>query len=354
MARTTERAVRRAARRAVVALLAVLLVAGPAVGPAAAAEGSRREFTVRDERITESSGLTASQRHPGVYWTHNDSDDGPYVYGVDAATGRTVATLTLRGVKPRDVEAIALGPEGRLYLADIGDNLHGKWPEVWLYAFEEPARLADQTVQVTKYRVRYADGPRDAEALLVHPVTGRVYIASKDQREGHLYEGPESLSSTAVNVFRPVGDVPWVTDGAFSPDGRRVVLRGYFWAKLYDWTGGGLGAEKSVSVPFQRQGESVTFTADGSALMFGSEGKGSEVWRVPVPGAEKSADPSATPGAQPTGSPTGTAAPSATASGSPVATVAQPGEGPNHLGALLLAAAAVGALVWWRKGRAKG
>ncbi|MGW7328033.1 kinase, partial [Streptomyces sp. NPDC054840] len=45
----------------------------------------------------ESSGLAASRAHPGVYWTHNDSDDGPYVYAVDAATGRTVATVRAVG-----------------------------------------------------------------------------------------------------------------------------------------------------------------------------------------------------------------------------------------------------------------
>ncbi|GAA3036841.1 hypothetical protein GCM10020229_55310 [Kitasatospora albolonga] len=333
----------RAVGRPVAAVVAALVVVlGPVAGPAAA-EGSRREFTLRDERITESSGLTASQRHPGVYWTHNDSDDGPYVYGVEAATGRTVATLTLRGTKPRDVEAVALGPDHQLYLADIGDNFHGKWPEVWLYRFTEPEQLRDQTVQVTKYRVRYEDGPRDAEALLVHPVTGRVYIASKDQSGGHLYEGPESLASTGVNVFRPVGDVPWVTDGAFSPDGRRVVLRGYFWAKLYDWKDGALGAEKSVSVPFQRQGESVTFTADGAALLFGSEGKDSEVWRVPVPDAAPKPQPTPSPGTGPAGTPAPAPAPTATE---------QP-TGPNHLGALLLAVAAGVALLLWRKGRTK-
>ncbi|MFI5532109.1 WD40 repeat domain-containing protein [Kitasatospora sp. NPDC051853] len=334
----------RSVGRPVAVVLAALVVAAPAVGPAAAAEASRREFTLRDERITESSGLTASQRHPGVYWTHNDSDDGPYVYGVEAATGRTVATLTLRGIKPRDVEAIALGPDHQLYLADIGDNFHGKWPEVWLYRFAEPEQLRDQAVAVTKYRVRYEDGPRDAEALLVHLVTGRVYIASKDQKDGRLYQGPESLASTGVNVFRPVGEVPWVTDGAFSPDGRRVVLRGYFWAKLYDWKDGALGAERSVSVPFQRQGESVTFAADGSALMFGSEGKESEVWRVPLGDAA----PQPTPSAGPSRSAGGAGAPAAAP-----APAGQQEDGPNHLGALLLAVAAGVALLLWRKGRAK-
>ncbi|WP_405021034.1 hypothetical protein OHV05_33270 [Kitasatospora sp. NBC_00070] len=318
---------------------ALLLVLGPAAAPAAADGSPRREFTIQDARITESSGLAASRRHPGVYWTHNDSDDGPYVFAVDSQ-GRTLATVTLRGVTLRDAEAIALGPDNQLYLADIGDNFNGKWPEVWLYRFAEPAQLTDQTVQATRYRVRYADGPRDAEALLVHPVTGRVYIASKsDKDQGHLYQGPEALSATAVNTFKSIADVPWVTDGGFSPDGSKVVLRGYFWAKLYDWKDGTITAPESVNVPFQRQGESVTFSADGDSLLFGSEGKQSDVWRLPLKAA--TATPTPAPAADPA------------ASGAPAA-APEPKNEPNHAGALLLVIAAVGALFYWRKGRSSG
>ncbi|MFC5661570.1 hypothetical protein ACFP3U_01090 [Kitasatospora misakiensis] len=248
---------------------------------AAAADPAGQAFTIGDPRITESSGLAASSRHPGVVWTHNDSDDGPYVYAVDPQ-GRTVATVTLRGIEPRDVEAISLGPDGRLYLGDIGDNLGGKWPEVWIYAFAEPAELRDQTVEVTRYKVRYEDGPRDAEALMVDPATGRVYIASKKQGGAGLYQGPEKLSPTGVNTFRRIADVPWTTDGSFSPDGTRLVLRGYFAATLYRWKDGAPSELGPLSTPFQRQGESVTFTADGRALLYGSEGKDSPVWRAPL------------------------------------------------------------------------
>lgn len=249
------------------------------------AAGPHQEFTISDPRITESSGLAASAAHPGVFWTHNDSDDGPYVYAVDA-TGHTVATVTLRGVKPRDAEAISLGPDGQLYLADIGDNLDGTWPEVWIYRFAEPKDLRDQTVDAVRYRVRYEDGSRNAEALMVHPVTGRLYIASKRESGGNLYQGPQTLSTTAVNTFRKVSAVPWVTDGAFSPDGTRLLLRGYFWATMYRWQDGGAPQELGdVSLPFQRQGESATFAADGRSVLFGSEGKDSPVWRVQLSGS---------------------------------------------------------------------
>ncbi|MCM2576847.1 hypothetical protein [Streptomyces meridianus] len=263
-----------------VALLCAVL---PAAGTAAAADGP--SFTIEDRRITESSGLAASRAHPGIYWTHNDSDDGPYVYAVDGRSGRTVATVTLRGVDPRDVEAISVGPGGQVYVGDIGDNLGGTWPEVWIYRFREPAELKDTTVTPVRHTVRYDGGPRDAESLMVHPRTGRVYIVSKHQDGGGLYEGPAELVPNGGNTFLRKADVGlWATDAAFSPDGSRLVVRGYFEARMYRWRDGRITKLGEPALPMQRQGESVTFTSDGRALMYGTEGAGSVVTRVSLSG----------------------------------------------------------------------
>ncbi|HEY5836233.1 hypothetical protein [Streptomyces sp.] len=297
---------------AAAACAALALACGPAA-PAVADSGAATAFTISDPRIAESSGLTASHRHPGVYWTHNDSGDGPYVYAVDSATGRTVARVTMRGVHPRDVEAISTGPDGDLYVGDIGDNLDGSWPEVWIYRFPEPRQLHDQTVDVTRYAVHYDAGPRNAESLMVQPRTGRVYIASKNENGGHLYAGPAGLSAKSVNVFRSIADVPWVTDGAFSPDGSRLVLRGYFWASDYRWVNGRPQKIGSLDVPMQQQGESVTFTADGRAVMYGSEGAGSRVRPERLSGADLPVGVAPKPGAPGSGSTGGTGGPAESA-----------------------------------------
>ncbi|MFE2013265.1 WD40 repeat domain-containing protein [Streptomyces sp. NPDC059491] len=307
---------------------AAALVLLPAGHARAEGQDPDRDFTIQDARIKESSGLAASRAHPGIYWTHNDQD-APLIYGIDSRTGETVATLTMKGVgTPRDMEAIAVGPDGDLYVGDIGDNLDGSWDHVWIYRFPEPKTLKDQTVEARQYVVKYADGPRNAEALMVHPRTGRVYIASKNEDGGGLYAGPERLSSSGTNVFRRVDEVPWVTDGAFSPDGGRLVLRGYFSAREYTWKDGRLGDDgTSVGAPFQGQAESVTYTPDGSAFMFGSEGRNSRVVRVDRPEADR---PSDTPTKAPGGSPQSPSAPAAQ------------GEGGNAtLGFLVLAGATV-------------
>lgn len=270
------------------ALSTILLAALSAatVTPAIADDGDDG-FTMKDPGITESSGLAASRQHPGVYWTHNDSDDGAYLYAVDSKTGETVATLTLAGVgTPRDMEAISIGPDNHLYVGDIGDNEGVTWPYVWIYELPEPKELKDRTIRATQYVVKYEDGARDAEALMVHPKTGRVYIADKNEIGGSLYEGPAELSASGTNVFKRVASVPdlEVTDGAFSPDGKQLALRAYFGGILYDWNDGKIKKVERLEVPLQRQGESLTFTTDGSKIMYGSEGQDSSVVARDVPG----------------------------------------------------------------------
>jgi hypothetical protein len=276
-------------RRRSLALLAGLLLTGAlASAPAAsAADGKGDEgFTIKDPRITESSGLAASHLHPGIYWTHNDSGDGPYIYAVDSATGKTVATVTLSGVgSPRDVEAISIGPDNQIYVGDIGDNFDGRWPYEWIYRLPEPKKLVDQTVRATQYIVKYSNGPRNAESLIVHPKTGRVYIIDKKEDGGHLYEGPATLSASGANIFKPVATVDlWATDAAFSPDGRQLVVRGYLGGIYYDWNGGRIKREGRLDVPLQKQGESVSYSTDGTKLMYGSEGADSPVQAEDVPG----------------------------------------------------------------------
>ncbi|MFI2203767.1 WD40 repeat domain-containing protein [Streptomyces sp. NPDC020192] len=278
------------------AVLAGVLLMGALTVPASAADGTGDQgFTLKDPRIAESSGLAASRRHPGIYWTHNDSGDGPYIFAVDSRTGKTVARVTLRGIgAPRDDEAISIGPDNQIYLGDIGDNFGGKWPYVWIYRLPEPKVLKDETVTATQYVVKYENGPRDAESLVVHPKTGRVYIIDKKEDGGHLYEGPATLSTSGANIFKPIATVDlWATDAAFSPDGRQLAVRGYLGGISYDWNGGRIKREGQLDVPLQRQGEGVTYSADGTKLLYSSEGVDSEVVAKDAPGQPSAKSPSA-------------------------------------------------------------
>jgi len=270
-------------RSRLAALLAAALL-GLAV-PASAQEvpGAELAMRLRDPRIVESSGMALSRRHPGVLWTHNDSGDRARLFAV-GADGRTRATLTLAGVEARDWEALATGRDDRgrsaLFVGDIGDN-NGVWPEVAVYRVAEPAVLRDATVAAVRYRLRYPDGSRDAEALLVDPRGNRLYVATKSVNGGGLYQAPARLRTDQVNLLQRVARVPpIVTDGAFASDGRSFVLRDYQGAFVYTAPGRRVG---SFELPLQYQGESIAVSADGRSVLAGSEGADSAVWRVPLP-----------------------------------------------------------------------
>jgi hypothetical protein len=152
---------------------------------------------------------------------------------------------------------------------------------VAVYRVGEPARLRDATVPSVRYRLRYADGPHDAETLLVDPRGNRLYVATKGLTGGGLYRAPARLAADRVNVLQRVARVPpVVTDGAFAPGGRGFVLRDYQGAFAYTAPGRRVGA---FELPLQVQGESITVSADGRSVLAGSEGPESEIWRVPLP-----------------------------------------------------------------------
>ncbi|MGI5154295.1 hypothetical protein [Microbispora sp. CA-102843] len=287
MGSTTGRTRTRRIPRAVLALLAV---AG-AVLPATAARADDRErllFRIRDERVSESSGLAVSPTHKGIVYTHNDSGHGPQIYAI-GPDGRTRATFTIGNAEARDWEGIAASTDpvtgrGVLWIADIGDNMDGAWPDVSVYKVAEPRTMEDATLRAVRYRFRYADGPRNAEGVMVDPRTGRLYIVSKEF-SGGVYAAPAKLRTDKVNVLRRVGPAPLMaTDAAYAPDGSSFVIRTYFSASVYRAPGELIA---HVTMPPLYQAESITYTRDGTALLTGSEGKDSPVYRVPLPVAAR-------------------------------------------------------------------
>ena len=296
-------------RLAAVLAAALLCLALPA--SAQEVPGAEVVMRLQDPRIVESSGLALSRRHPGVVWTHNDSGDQARLFAV-GSDGRTRAVLTRAGVAARDWEAVAAGRDDRgrpaLFAGDIGDN-NGVWPEVAVYRVTEPAALRDATVPAVRYRLRYADGPHNAEALLIDPRGNRLYVATKAEAGGGLYRAPARLDPAGINLLHRVAGVPpVVTDGGFLPSGRGFVLRDYQQAHVYVAPGRRIG---SFDLPLQFPGESLAVTVDARSVLVGSEGPDSEVWRVPLPAAIRSQVTPTTRAPAGAASPATTAAPAA-------------------------------------------
>jgi len=259
----------------VVALAATAALCLSAAAPATADDGG---FRIADQRITESSGLALSRAHPHTVWTVNDSGDTARVFAVDTRTGRTVGVHRF-DAPVWDVEALALGTDGRLLVGDLGDNT-GSRELARIFWFDEPA-LGETSGGWASWEVAYPDGPHDAEALAVHPRTGRVYVVTKG-RHGGVYALPERPSRQGVNRLERVAPAPaMVTDAVFLPDGSGLVLRTYTHAVLVDAES--LLQVASDRLPLQPQGETVALAPGGHALLIGSEGSASLVQQVPVP-----------------------------------------------------------------------
>lgn len=91
--------------------------------------------------IGESSGLAASKRYPGVFWTVNDSGDSARIFAVHA-DGSSVEGpgakdgIRIEGATNVDWEALALAGE-RLYIADVGNNRNER-RDLKVYVVPEP------------------------------------------------------------------------------------------------------------------------------------------------------------------------------------------------------------------------
>lgn len=256
-----------------VACVACVLLAPAAYAAAGRPVPSSTLFTIVDEEVLESSGLVDTDK---VVFTTNDSGDDAVVYGLDPSSGRTVSTTKYaEGVE--DVEALAPGREGAVWAGDIGDNRERR-DDVAAYRLEP----VDGNHPGTRFTLTYPDGPHDAETLLVHPVTGRVFVVSKSVFAGTVYAAPVDLvgggEPNRMTAFARVSGL--VTDGSFFPDGRHVVLRTYSTASVYTFPGFGLVG--TVDLPPQPQGEGVAVSPKGRVLV-SSEGVHARVLQITLP-----------------------------------------------------------------------
>lgn len=261
-----------------------------------------------DPAVNESSGIVASRTNPGLYWTHNDSGDGPNLYALDEHGARR-GTWRVRGASARDWEDIAAGPGPQtgvsyLYIGDIGDN-EGRRGEVIVYRVKEPTiKPADASATKLKplvtedaevIRLRYPDGAHDAESLLVHPVSGDLYIVSKIPFSNPgVYKARAPLNLNGRTTLERIAELNLpslfgglVTGGDISPDGLRVALCDY--VDGYELVLGDGRAQfdqiwkqplKPLDLGKRKQGESIAYRLDGRALLATSEGAHSPLIEV--------------------------------------------------------------------------
>jgi hypothetical protein len=269
-------------------------------------------FQLADPTVDEASGIAASLANTGIYWTFNDSEGGAVLYAFDAS-GASHGRWTLADVRNLDWEGIAVGPgpsRGRsyIYVGDIGDNQR-KRGEILVYRVEEP-KISDPSAcakgcripRVTTLGLRYPDSPHNAEALLLHPGTGDLYVITKAgagdvETSVYVIRANELGAKPSVLTLVATLEVPdpfyrafagGITGGDISPDGRRVVLCDYFRiyeaeapaGNRFDRVWRGRFVTRTVSMGLQVEG--AAYRADGKAILAISEGKPCRVMELPI------------------------------------------------------------------------
>ncbi len=247
-------------------------------------------FALTDEDITESSGLLDAGR---LMYTFNDSGGDAVLYSVDKRSGHTVAVSTYSSGDVEDVEAIAPAADGGVWVGDIGDNDEER-ESVEVYrtqplvsatrrsdALDGRGPVVEEEVPSERFSLTYPDSAHNAETLLVHPRSGRLYVVTKELGGAVVFAAPRSLDADAENELTEVGAVPgYVVDGAFFPDGRHLMLRGYGAASVYTFPD--LGEVGTMRLPAQQLGEGLAIS-DEDEIYLSSEGVFSEVLRILLP-----------------------------------------------------------------------
>ncbi|MHC4477483.1 MAG: hypothetical protein ACYTEL_17685 [Planctomycetota bacterium] len=270
------------------------------VGSCLTAKGQCPQFepglqvgAVAHSSLGEISGIAASRGNTDVLWVHNDSGGSPRLFAMNRQ-GTHLGIYNLSGATNYDWEdiAIAPGPVGGvdyLYVGDIGDNI-GSRVYVRVYRVAEPVVDSQQSpvettlTSVDTIKLEYPDGPRNAEALMVDPVTKDIFIVSKTDSFSRVYRAPYPQSTTTTTTMEYKCELPWnyVSGGDISLDGDMIIVktgepsnnRASIWLRpagtnLWDAFS---GTECVVQLLSELNGEAICFDGDGLGYYTTSEG----------------------------------------------------------------------------------
>ena len=184
-----------------------------------------------------------------------------------------------------------------LYIGDIGDN-SARRKSVRVYRVAEPnvvrpidrqsspqadANQSPVVAAISDFatiEMIYPDGPRDAETLMIDPLTKDLYIISKEGRS-KVYRAAYPQFAAGKTTLEYVAKLPWgvATAGDISPDGQLIIVRSYFSASVWLRPRNGPmwrafdNSECEVPLITESQGEAICFDAKGAGYYTTSENR---------------------------------------------------------------------------------
>jgi len=178
-----------------------------------------------------------------------------------------------------------------IYLGDIGDNFSTRQqirvfriPEPAVYTYQSNAPPVIAAVGAQEIILTYPDEAHNAEALLIDPWTGDLYIATKGLNTAGIYQATraqlESGEPVKLTFVRTVA-FKSVSAGDISPDGSLIALRrsnrAEVWVRKPGDTISNALAGASINIPVIGQptepnGEGLGFDPAGRGYYTVSEG----------------------------------------------------------------------------------
>ncbi|MGZ3755247.1 MAG: hypothetical protein ACXVAY_13730 [Mucilaginibacter sp.] len=266
---------------------------------------------LQNKEMNEISGIAASGVFNNIYYVHNDSGDTSRFFAItpDGVLKHTIYFKGDPSVKQGvvDCEDIAVGPgpapgTSYVYMGDIGDN-NAERQYITIYRMEEnPSWAKDSLINektAVPLHLKYPDGPKDAETLMIDPIQKLIYVVSKRKDTVHVYTAPLNyrandtlmLTKRCKLFFEGIKPFKWITAGDISKDGRQILLKSY--EKVYYWKRKAnepiweTMQEKPKELKYQpeKQGEAIGFTKDGSGYYTTSEGIFSPLYYYKTPGS---------------------------------------------------------------------
>ena len=203
---------------------------------------------IENDDIQEASGIVASLTNDNVIWTHNDSGDSNRIFAMNTQ-GKHLGEYFLNDSQNRDWEDIAIGPgpeEGLhyLYVGDIGDNFSENDIK-HIYRVIEPKLNSSSNFNsiqldgIESISFQYEDGNRDAETLIIDPLTKDIIIISKREATAvHIYSIPFPQDTDTIltaNLIMTKDFYPndnfatsqWIVGGDISHDGKEILVKSY-------------------------------------------------------------------------------------------------------------------------------
>ncbi len=172
----------------------------PAAQPREEARPSGIVGSLEAEDLDESSGLAASRRHPGVFWSHNDSGGDSVLFAFDDA-GAHKGRVHIGQALAEDWEDLAMDGSGAIWVHDGGNN-NNRRRNLTVYRVPEPETLHGVTLADRAVRFRFPDqkafpepGRMNFDSEAIFWDGDRLFLLSKHRSDTRtkLYRFPAGI-----------------------------------------------------------------------------------------------------------------------------------------------------------------